>query len=96
VALDPRLSRRALSSSLVDVAPFTVDSSVPNPTANQLLSFAIPDQLGTAPSVEWPEMDTVAHRNAYAYASDQMNREDYYGGNACRLPQVQCQDIRAR
>ena len=79
-----------------DVAPFTVDSSVPNPTANQLLSFAIPDQLGTAPSVDWPEMDTLAHRNAYAYASDQMNREDYYGGNACRLPQVQCQDIRAR
>jgi hypothetical protein len=79
-----------------DVAPFTVDSSIPNPTANQLLSFAIPDQLGTAPSVEWPEMDTAAHRNAYAYASDQINREDYYGGLACRLPEVQCNDIRAR
>ena len=78
------------------VAAFTVDSSVPTPTANQLLSFAIPDQLGVAPSVEWPVMDTAARRNAYAYASDRMNRDDFYGGEACRLPVVQCQDIRAR
>jgi hypothetical protein len=79
-----------------DVAPFSVDSSVTNPTANDLLSFAIPDQLGTAPSVDWPEMDTVGLRKAYAYASEQMNREDYYSGDACRLPIVQCEDIRSR
>ncbi len=79
-----------------DVEPFTVDSSIPNPTANQLLSFAIPNQVGSAPSVNWPAMDTAGRRNAYAYASDQMNRRDFYSGDQCRLPLVQCEDIRAR
>ena len=78
------------------VAPYTVDSSDPDPTATELLSFATPEQIGTASSVQWPAMDTEGRRNAYAYASDQMNREDFYGGNECRLPKVQCEDIRLR
>jgi len=79
-----------------NVGPFMVASSNTNPTANDLLAFAIPSQIGLASSVNWPAMDTVGRRNAYAYASDQMNRSDYYTGSDCRLPKVQCEDIRAR
>jgi hypothetical protein len=79
-----------------DVAAFKVDSSVPTPTANDLLSFATPNQVGSSASVAWPMMDTSGRRSAYAYASDQMNRRNFYGGDTCRLPRVQCEDIRAR
>ncbi len=78
------------------VAAFNVDPEIKNPTANDLLSFAIPDQVGTAPSGAWPEMQTENLQRAYAYASDQLNRKDYFAGDTCRLPRVQCEDIRAR
>jgi len=79
-----------------DISSFTVDSSITNPTASDLLSFAIPLQIGRAPSVGWPMMDTDGRRKAYAYASDQMNRADFYDRDPCTMPRVQCEDIRAR
>lgn len=77
-----------------DVGSITIQKS--NPSADDLLSFAIPAQLAVAPSVPWPDMGTVGLRNAYAYLSDYMQRHDYFGGKVCRLSINQCEDIRFR
>jgi hypothetical protein len=79
-----------------NTVPFILESSDTNPTADNLLSFAIATQVGTAPSTPWPVMDTDGRRKAYGYASNIMNEEDFYSGRQCGLPVVQCEDIRFR
>ncbi len=53
-----------------DPAPF--DSTVlgANPSPDDLLSNAMSNQIGSAPPVAWPLMDTEGHKKAYAYVSN--------------------------
>jgi hypothetical protein len=77
-----------------DVGSITIEKK--NPTADELLAFAIPSQLAVAPAVAWPFMDTIGRRNAYAYISNYMQMYDFYGRQPCRLSANQCEDIRFR
>ena len=65
-------------------------STVPsNPTGDDLLAFALVEQLGSSQPVTWP-MENGA---AYQYLSAQIISQDFYGGAGCGAPQMVCNDI---
>ncbi|MBS0164410.1 MAG: Ig-like domain repeat protein [Nitrospira sp.] len=72
-----------------NVGSFDASALPSNPTADELLSFAIIDQLGSSSPVTWP----IENGAAYQYLSAEMISQDFYGGAGCGAPQMVCNDI---
>jgi hypothetical protein len=55
-----------------NVSPFTESTLPVYATGDDILGFSLSSVLGTTEPVAWPEMDTTAKKNAYAYLSNEL------------------------
>ncbi len=72
-----------------NVGTFDVSTVPSNPTADDLLEFALIYQLGASQPVYFP----TGNPNAYLYLSSQIISQDFYGGAGCGAPTQVCNDV---
>jgi len=85
---------KAFQYSPSNVSPMDVASLGDNPTASDYLGSNLSQAIAEAPTVAWPLNDTQAHKNAYAYLSNELVSLDFYGGHDCLADTRFCHDIR--
>jgi hypothetical protein len=66
-----------------------------NPDADDLLEFALPTQIGSAPVTAWPMTDTAGHQAAYAWLSNVIVGHKLFANGTCTAPPGWCTDVRA-
>jgi hypothetical protein len=71
-------------------------STLPTPiTSDELLDFALPTQVGSAPVTAWPMTDTAGHQAAYAYLSNVIVGHKLFANGTCTAPAGWCDSVRA-
>ncbi len=77
-----------------NVFALSVASLGENPTTSDFLAHSMSQAITESPNVAWPLNDTPGHINAYAYLSNAMVTDDFYGGDKCLAAPVYCNNIR--